>query len=225
MRVIVYLYEIWNNGNDERIKRGGIIMRKKRMIGASCLILLLSMIGYQTLAYYTAESTTTNVISTNYVEMELYEEIKADGVNWEFIPIEETVSIMPGDVVEQKAYVKNTGSEDFYARVSAEVSVVDADGEALSAEVVSLNIDTENWVLDEDGWYRYINIVPAGETTEAPLFTDISFSTAMDNSYIGCTITIVVGSQSVQSTYNEYDMENGETVLDVEGFPESEVVE
>lgn len=187
--------------------------------------MLVEIMGYQTFAYFTAESTATNVISTGYVEMELYEEIKADGVNWEFIPIGETVSIMPGDVVEQKAYVTNTGSEDFYARVSAEVLVVDANGETLSADAVSLNIDTDNWVLDEDGWYRYVDVVPVGETTANPLFTEVSFSTAMDNSYIGCTITIVVGSQSVQSKYNEYDIENGETVLDVQGFPESEVVE
>lgn len=200
-------------------------MRKKRIICASCLIMLVEIMGYQTFAYFTAESTATNVISTGYVEMELYEEIKADGVNWEFIPIGETVSIMPGDVVEQKAYVTNTGSEDFYARVSAEVLVVDANGETLSADAVSLNIDTDNWVLDEDGWYRYVDVVPVGETTANPLFTEVSFSTAMDNSYIGCTITIVVGSQSVQSKYNEYDIENGETVLDVQGFPESEVVE
>lgn len=200
-------------------------MRKKQMISVSCLILLVAIIGYQTVAYFTTESTTTNVASTGYVEMELYEEIKADGVNWEFIPMDETVSIMPGDVVEQKAYITNTGSEDFYARVSAEVTVVDANGETLSADVVSLNIDTENWVLDEDGWYRYVDVVPVGETTAEPLFTEVSFSTAMDNSYIGCTITIVVGSQSVQSEYNEYDIENGETVLDVDGFPESEVVE
>lgn len=200
-------------------------MRKKRIICTSCLIMLVAIIGYQTFAYFTAESTTTNVISTGYVEMELYEEIKADGVNWEFIPIGETVSIMPGDVVEQKAYVTNTGSEDFYARVSAEVLVVDANGETLSADAVSLNIDTDNWVLDEDGWYRYVDVVPVGETTANPLFTEVSFSTAMDNSYIGCTITIVVGSQSVQSKYNEYDIENGETVLDVQGFPESEAVE
>lgn len=200
-------------------------MRKKQIISISCLILLVAIIGYQTVAYFTAESKTTNVVSTGYVEMELYEEIKADGVNWEFIPTDEVMSIMPGDVVEQKAYITNTGSEDFYARVFAEVTVVGADGEALSGDVVSLNIDTENWVLDDDGWYRYTDIVPVGETTEEPLFTEVTFGTDMDNSYIGCTITIVVGSQSVQSEYNTYDTSIGETVLDVDGFPESEVIE
>lgn len=194
-------------------------MQKKRMIICfSCLILLASAIIYQTVAYYTAESTTTNVISTGYVEMELYEEIKADGVNWEFIPIGEIVSIMPGDVVEQKAYVTNVGTEDFYTRVSVEIEVVDALGEPLDASVVSLNIDPEKWVIDEEGWYRYIDIIPVGETTPDPLFTEVSFSSEMDNSYIGCTITLIVGSQSVQSQYNEYDETNGETVLDVQGF-------
>ncbi|MFI3327184.1 MAG: hypothetical protein R3Y35_13590, partial [Clostridia bacterium] len=62
----------------------------------------------------------------------------------------------------------------------------------------------------------------SGETTADPVFTEVYFSTDMDNSYIGSTITVVVGSQSVQSKYNEYDKSIGETVQDVDGFPEVE---
>ncbi len=194
-------------------------MQKKIKFCIVCLVLIAGAVGYYTFAYFTAESTTTNVISTGYVEMELYEEINSEDIGWEFIPIDEITSIWPGDVVGQKAYVTNVGTEDFYCRISYEIQITDAEGntDTLDPSVVSLNIDPERWVEDSEGWYRYVDIVPVGETTE-PLFTEVSFSTEMDNSYMGCIITIIVGSQSVQSEYNEYDINAGETVLDVDGF-------
>ncbi|MFI3327372.1 MAG: SipW-dependent-type signal peptide-containing protein [Clostridia bacterium] len=198
-------------------------MQKKKIYGCiACIALLVGAVIFQTFAYFTNESTTTNVITTGYVEMELYEEISTDGLSWEFLPIDETTSIMPGDTVGQIAYVENTGSENFYARVSVNVEIIAADGETiLDNSVVSLNIDTENWVEDEDGFYRYIGVIEVGDYS-GNLFDEVYFSTAMDNSYIGSVITIVVGSQSVQSRYNGYDESIGETVLDVDGFPEVE---
>ncbi|MFI3326885.1 MAG: TasA family protein [Clostridia bacterium] len=204
------------------------MQKKKLYICIACIALLVGVAISQTFAYFTTESTTTNVITTGYVKMELNEEIKADGVNWEFIPISEATSILPGDTVEQKAYVTNIGSEDFYCRVSYEIQIEDAQGntDTLDPNMITLNVDTDKWVLDEDGFYRYTDIVSVDETT-SPLFDKVCFSTEMDNDYIGCTITIIVGSQSVQSEYNEYDETNGETVLDVLGFQEieSEVTE
>lgn len=201
------------------------MQKKKLYICVVCLLLIISVTGYLTFAYLTKESSTTNVITTGNVQMELYEEIKADGVEWEVITTEEIIStsIMPGDIVEQIAYIKNTGSEDFYARVLVEVSVEMANGEALDAETVNEVIEIkfdENWIEDEDGWYRYTEIVKSGESSEDPVFTEVYFSAEMDNSYIGSTITIVVGSQSVQAEYNGYDTTIGETVQDIDGFPE-----
>ncbi|MFI3326878.1 MAG: hypothetical protein R3Y35_12010 [Clostridia bacterium] len=194
-------------------------MQKKKLYACiACIALLVGTVAYQTFAYFTTESTTTNVISTGYVEMELYEELSTDTLSWEFLPIDETTSILPGDTVGQIAYVKNTGSEDFYARVSVNVEIIAADGETiLDNSVVSLNIDTENWVKDEDGFYRYVDVIDVGDYS-GNLFDEVYFSTAMDNSYIGSVITIVVGSQSVQSKYNEYET----SVLEVQGFPEVE---
>ncbi|MFI3327317.1 MAG: TasA family protein, partial [Clostridia bacterium] len=152
-------------------------MQKKKLYACiACIALLVGTVAYQTFAYFTTESTTTNVISTGYVDMELYEEITADGVNWEFLPTGEMTNILPGDTVEQKAYITNTGSEDFYARVSVEVSIVSATGESLDASVVSFNIDPTLWVEDTDGWYRYVNVVESGETTADPVFTEVYFS-------------------------------------------------
>ncbi|WP_249030080.1 hypothetical protein [Tannockella kyphosi] len=191
-------------------------MRKKRIYASFiCLMILAGTIGYQTVAYFVNESTTTNVITTGNVQMELYEEIKTDGINWTLVSTDESISILPGDTVEQIAYITNTGSEDFYTRVSIKFYIEDVNGESLDSSVVSLNIDDEKWVEDEDGWYRYVNIVRSGETTEDPVFSEISFSSEMDNDYIGSTITLVVGSQSVQSEYNEF-----ESILEVQGFPE-----
>lgn len=218
------------------------MQKKTKLICLSCLIILVAGLCYLTVAYFTTESTTTNAISTGYVEMELYEKIVDDNMEWDLSSEEEqeevpSISIMPGDTVSQEAYIKNTGSEDYYGRVSIEIQVEYADGEietfaldenGASNGVVDLNIDSSKWVLDEDGWYRYVEVVPVAETCADPVFTEVTFSTAMDNSYIGSTITIIVGSQSVQAEYNGYDTTIEETVLDVDGFPEiieSEVTE
>ena len=194
------------------------MQKSKTYLCVTCICLLLGVVMYQTSAYFTKESTTTNAVSTGYVEMQLDEKIQSDGVHWEFIPTGEVMSIKPGDSVGQKPYVTNVGTEDFYARVSYKIDVVDKNGKPLSADVVSVNIDPTKWVLDKDGWYRYINVIPVGEQTPDPLFTEVHFSTEMDNQYIGSTMTITVGSQSVQSEYNTYNIEQGETILDVNGF-------
>ncbi len=205
-------------------------MQKKKLLCIASLLLLSAMVCYQTAAYYTASTTTTNVLSTGQVVMKLYETIPdgSDGTTTldEGESAADTIKILPGDTVSQVPYVENTGSEDFYTRVSVTVSVVkDGETEAVSPEVaqtlVSLNIDETKWVLDSEGWYRYTDIVAAGATTADPLFTEVSFLPALDNDYIDCTITITVDSQSVQAAYNTYDEASG-SVLDVQGWPTEE---
>ena len=72
---------------------------------------------------------------------------------------------MPGDVVSKVVYVENVGTADMYVRIKLENSVVGADGEELSFEKISLNLDEENWTYSEEDGYYYYNEALKPEAT------------------------------------------------------------
>lgn len=88
-------------------------------------------------------------------------------INEDYIPPD---SIEPGTVILKNPSVEciqEDGAVNCYTRIWCEFSDSKAD------EIMTLDIDTENWVLEDDGFYYYINILEPGEST-SPLFTKIT---------------------------------------------------
>lgn len=174
---------------------------KKRYLSIAVLIAALAVVATGTAAYFTAEETSYNVITTGMLHMELVEET-TDGAPW---PEDGVTGVMPGVAVDKVVYVENVGSVPFFTRIAMDQIIMDAQGAegTLSLEYVMLDLNTEDWT-EKDGFYYYNHILEPGEKTE-PLFTKVSFSPEMGNEYQDATLEIYVLAQAVQSKNNGTD--------------------
>lgn len=172
-------------------------MKKKILL--VCLVAVLCVSVLATLAYFNAEETTTNEISTGKVDMVLYE-LDANGTRYdEGMKFE---SVMPGDTFHKEPVIKNNdNTQPFYTRARVQMSIVNSDGQTLETRYVSVNINSEAWIPGADGWYYYKGVVEPGKTVS--LFDTVNIDKEMTNAYQGCTITVKIDAQAVQSKNNE----------------------
>ena len=190
-------------------------------MGASLLVILLSVAAYGTWAYFTTDVKTTNVITTGTIDITL-NETTTGGVAF---PAEEGISgVMPGQSVEKLVTVENEGDSPAWIRVGVFSKIEAVDGSELSlslgdaGDVLAFDINTENWVGGEDGCYYYLSPVQAGETTEQ-LFSQVTFNGAMTNDYQNCTAYVDVVAQAVQVK------NNGSSAMEAAGWPALESAE
>lgn len=185
---------------------------KKKIFVCAILVVCLSLLAYGTLAYFNYQETATNVITAGNVRIALREWSRpADG---EQVPFEDVLNVLPGQSVSKVVQVENVGGQAAWVRISLDkaVSLVTS-SETPDASLVSYDIDTEHWTLQEDGYYYYNEALQPGESTE-PLFTQVLFADTMGNAYQGSTVTIRVDAQATQVA------NNGETVFEAAGWPE-----
>ena len=181
-------------------------MRRNRMkITLLALVMsVLTMITQNTAAYYTVTGTAENVITSGDISARIIEKM-GDGD----FP-EEGVFVMPGSVVSKKVSVLNTGDNPFWLRVKLTNRVSDT---ALSADITELDINTDYWTYENDGFYYYKDKLEPGAETEK-LFTEVKIvGSAVDSSYMGKILNITVSAYAVQS------QNNGTSPFDAEGWP------
>lgn len=188
-------------------------MKKKIAIGA-VLVMCLSMLIYSTIAYFNTADTARNVITAGDIKIELQETAIRDGEEILFEQSQERFNVMPGQDVSKIVRVKNTGSNPAYIRVEVQKAIAlaaDAQGD-VDLDLISLDFDSEKWILGNDGFYYYDQPLAPGETTAA-LFRNVKFDTGMGNMYQGSTATIKVSAQATQVK------NNGDNALDAKGWP------
>ena len=183
--------------------------RKKEILLLVALLCCLSIITTGTVAYFTAEETAYNVITTGILSLDLVEE-QENGEPW---PENGVHGILPGMDVDKIVYVVNDGGVDFYTRIGLEMKVTGADGNALSPEGITLDINRTDWT-EKDGYYYYNSVLSPLEETE-PLFTTVSFDVSLGNEYQNATVVIEVSAQAVQSK------NNGDSSLTAVGWSEA----
>lgn len=171
---------------------------KRKLLCIAIAAMLATLFSQPALAYYTAIGRTTNVVTSGEIQLMIHEET-ADGSPFP----EEGVYIIPGDVVGKRATVENICGHPFYLRVRL---VNGIDSEELSAEdVFKIDLNTTDWTPREDGYIYYNYILQPGETT-TPVFTQVEIvGAAVDQTYIGHTLTLTVNAQAVQSENNPAD--------------------
>ena len=174
---------------------------KRRILAIALIAIGLSAVATGTYAYFVAEETAYNVITTGALFMDLVEETE-DGSPW---PEEGIKDVIPCMTVGKVVYVENRGSVPFFARIQKEITVTPAPGVTaeLTDEFIGLDINTEHWI-EQDGFYYYYRILQPGEKTE-PLFTKVSFAPEMTNDYQDSVVEVYVRAQAVQSDNNGYD--------------------
>ena len=172
---------------------------KKRIGLIATIVCCIAILASGTVAYFTAQETAYNVITTGALAMRLVEE----GADGKPFPKEGITGVLPNMDVTKKAYVENTGDVDMYVRIALDTNVesMQEGGGALPFDDhISLDINTEDWTKQGD-YYYYKKALKPGEATE-PLFTTVSFDAKMGNEYMNARVRIDVDAQAVQSKNN-----------------------
>lgn len=186
---------------------------KRKLLIVSVVAICIAILAAGSLAYFTAEGKAHNVITTGGVEIALEEWADEDMT----IPYsKESVGVMPGTKVTKIVQVKNTGASDAWVRVKVEKKI--KLGQEIPGldnpqeELVALDINTLDWELDADGFYRYKSALKPGKTTN-PILRSVEFKPAMGNVYQNAQISVDISAQAVQTA------NNGTTVKDAQGWP------
>ena len=203
---------------------------KKKLLALSVLMICLSLISLGTLAYFNAEDTAHNVISSGSVKIELVEKTKGDDGNLVDFPEDGILGVMPGTAVSKIVTVKNTGESAAYIRVWVDSAIseqgdpitnpliknlpmtITVDGEEV--DVLTMDYNTEDWTKGEDGYWYYNKALKVGESTEA-LFENVAFHKLMGNVYQNSKALVNVCAQATQVA------NNGESAVEAKGWPET----
>lgn len=198
-------------------------MKKKQLFLIALIVLLVSSIGYGTYAYTTVEGTASSVITTSGVSIDLVEK-QDDGSGRPIDRLPDfpghVSGVVPTATESKIVYVENDGPRPVWVRIAVDVNIaLDPNREHKGSgdpdeSLVRMDIDTANWKVDPDGFYRYAKPLKPGEMTK-PLFTTVTFDASMGNMYQGSTATVNVSAQATQYENNEH----GDNVLEVLGWP------
>lgn len=173
-------------------------MKKSIIIGSVCAVTAAVAAG-STLAYFTAQDTAVNTISTGNLNIAINE--YQDGQCGEIPYTDPTTPVMPGDCISKKVRIENTGSGSAYIRAKIDIAFDGDDQQELSTELISLNIG-DDWTLADDGYYYYKNIIDSGEET-SNLFTTVYFDDDMGNDYQNKKLRINIDAEAIQSKNND----------------------
>ncbi|MDO5033718.1 MAG: SipW-dependent-type signal peptide-containing protein [Eubacteriales bacterium] len=191
---------------------------KNKILLIAVIAICLTVAITGTLAYFTAEETAHNVITTGGVKIALVEKTKDPAGEEIDFPQEGIDGVMPGAEVSKIVSVKNTGQNEAWVRLKVDTQFKAEDGTALSAEIEGVGPALtfsvhEKWNLGADGFYYYKDPLPAGESTDT-LFDKVIFAPEIGNAYQNCQADIVVSAQAVQTA------NNGSNVGEAAGWPE-----
>ena len=189
-------------------------MTKRKLLSLCLILILISIMGFGTLAFFTDEERADNIITTGDIDIQLNEwtgEVDGEGNKIRF---EDVTGVMPGMTVPKIVEVENVGDNEAYVRVSVEKSIILAQGGEADLDLIGIDFDLENWTY-KDGFYYYNEALQPGEVTK-PLFTGVTFDAAMGNLYQGCEVKVEVSADATQVA------NNGTSALDAKGWPEAE---
>ncbi len=201
---------------------------KRTLLFLAAAAICLSIAATGTAAFFTAETTAHNTITTGTIRIAINEKQNVSGVESDYS--DPTDAVMPGRTLSKIVRVQNTGTGESWIRANVTVEITANDGETKlpnaimvgdrTVQVVQLLYneaarDPWQWTLSEDGSYYYTAPAAAAGQT-APLFTNVRFAPETGNEYQNCSVRIQIDSDAVQSRNNTPATGS---VLDVKGWP------
>lgn len=182
---------------------------------------MFAIAAASTLAYYTDEVVTHNIITTNGVDITLNDKTLQSGVLVDFPP-GGISGIMPSATVPKIVSVTNESAEA-WVRIRLEQRIVGRNGNALPLTLADgspayrLNIiGNTNWYCGDDGAWYYTLPLGKHDTTDV-LFDCVTFNALLGNEYQGCTVHIDVIAEAVQCANNP--LPDSGRCEDIPGWP------
>ena len=173
-------------------------MNIKKLAPILLSVVLLGTVGIgATLAYFTDNDSSGNVITMGHVDIELTEP------SWEG-GMEGISNIVPGQSIKKDPTVTlQEGSLDAYVRIKLEIEGLE---ETQAKEVLDGIQINEGWKV-VDGYYYYENKLTK-ETKEAVLFHEVIIPYSWNNAMAEKTFDIVVSAEAVQADHLQEDFFN-----------------
>lgn len=194
---------------------------KKKIFSLAMVICCLAVLTISgTLAYFTAEDTATNVITTGTIDIDLKETIGVDPETGEDIPFTDVTGVMPSQAIDKIVTVKNINDAmPAFVRVRVTPTITLAQEYAdkqdeIDLSLIRIDYNTQNWTYNEEDGYWYYNEALDTNAETPVLFTKVTFAPEMGNMYQGATVTIDVRAEAVQVKNNP-----GTTALTAQGWP------
>ena len=168
--------------------------KSKLLVIMLCMI-LVTLLTQPSLAYYTVIGRATNVVTSGNIDLKIHEKTE----NGENFP-EEGVEVIPGDIVSKEVTVENVCGHPFYLRLAL---VNGSDNTDINPEeAFHIEINTDKWKRQNDGYYYYHQILEPGKTTE-PLFSKVEIvGSKVDQTHAGSVLKLTVKAHAVQSENN-----------------------
>ena len=193
---------------------------KKKLLLISLVVICAALFVTGSLAYFTAEDTAHNVITTGGVNIDTVEtQMDASGIE---VPYpDEAIRVLPGYEVSKIVKVKNLIAS-CHVRAKIEVEFYDSDekkmelSEEAIRNMVHLPYNEEAWEQKavDDGWWYLKEPLAEGPVTSEALIEQVEFSGPnITNEYKDCTIHVIVYAQAVQSA------NNGASAVEAAGWP------
>ena len=173
----------------------------KKLVTLFISLLLISIVVTGTLAYVPQVSDPVhNVITTGDVDITLIEKTLINGVEEDF---KDVSGVFPGQSVSKRVRVQNKNtSNDAWVRIYVKPAITLKDNTPGDPSVLSIDYNTTDWTQQGDYWY-YNHVLTTGATTPN-LFENVTFTGEdMGNVYQGCTVTVTVRAEAVQSANND----------------------
>lgn len=187
-------------------------MKKQGRVGIVAAMMLL-LTAWGSLAYYVANETAHNVISTSGVDIELVESaITGSG---DIVPFSNLDNILPGETISKIPQVQNLDTTPVYIRARVDVSATLEDGAIVVVpdSLIYVNYNNTNWSNGNDGYYYY-NETLGGMTISERLFDTVTIASELKNIYENATFAMVVSAEAVQVA------NNGTSAITAIGWPE-----
>lgn len=178
-------------------------MKKKNILIAIALICMLCLIG-GTIAGFTREDTSENVITASSLDIEL---IVLENVDEVEQVISSNTNIMPGNTKSRIIKIKNISNQPAWIRV--EITLND---EMINDDLLTLGELGDKWSI-KDGYYYYQDILQPGDTT-TDLCKSVTLSNKVSNEYSNQDLILKIDGQATQSK------NNGTNVLEALGWPQ-----
>lgn len=180
-------------------------MMKRRVLALALILVLSALISSGTVAYFTTQKKTNNVITTGHIDIRLIDTGARDS---------KQITVTPLSEYSREVSVKNTGNHPAWVRIALNCAVTLSNGSVeRSDEWIRLHMCSADWV-EQDGYYYYTKPLQPNETT--PLLMDkVTFGADIDESYENSRTTLDIIAYGVQVE------NNGDTYLEAQGWPEA----
>ena len=203
---------------------------KRKILSITVIAICLAVLGYSTLAYFTDEAVTHNVITSGGIEIEVVEKHDDDGDKDTPLidfPKAGVSGVMPGMDVSKIVSVRNL-EEPAWVRIVVNPKGWFADDTAMWGTQLGIlefdfndapaDVEGDAYWIYEDGCWYYSKPVAMDEETEV-LFTTVHFDEEMGNEYQNAHFEIDIHAEAVQTANNP--IPDGGDVTDIKGWPES----